>query len=871
MFWRRRKQRDQELEREVRSHLEAEAAEQQENGLPPDEARYTAQRAFGNTTLIKENTRAMWGSRALESVSQDLCYALRLLRKSPAFTITAVLSLAIGIGMNTAIFSLLDAVLLRTLPVHSSEDLIVIAERSRSRESFSLSWPEFQVLKGSDALTEISAFRPWRFRTTIHGEPQLVNGQLVSGNYFSLLGVPPILGRTLTERDDQAPGASPVAVLSYRYWQREFASNPNVIGQTVDIQGYPFTVIGVAAPEFFGLEPGKAIDITVPLTMQGTAMPGTPLLKSPDARWLRLIGRRKSGLSLGQVQANLALRWVQLKDAFPNDHDSIESRVEALPGGQGLYDLRRQFSLPLRVLMCAVVLVLLIACSNLASLLLARATARQQEISVRLSLGASRGRLLRQLLTESMVLSALGGICGTAIAYWASPLLVEIMSRGRDPIVLDLAIHTPALVFTAIVSLVTGLLFGALPAIRATSTERLRGGRAITGRPRRWTAALIASQVSLSLMVLVCAGLLLGSLRKLRHIDPGFREDHVLLMSIRPALSNYGGPRSAQLYQELYRRFSALPGVKSATLCGDAPLGGVSYTARASVSGAAGQQSEQMDASVNAVGPRFFETMGIPLLSGRDLNSRDDDRAPQVAVISERIASTLFPGKNPLGQPIEIGGSSMEIVGVAKETRYNGLREPPSPMVYRPYLQMPDTWEELFFGIRTASDPDTVVSLVRRELRDAAPNVPVFSLTTLEKQVDASLVRERIVSTLSTWFGAFALLLASIGLYGRLAYAVVERTREIGIRLALGARRTVVMWAILRDVLALVLCGIAVGLPLAIASAGAIQSLLYGLAPFDPWTLSVVVITILAVAASAAYIPVRRASRIDPMVALRYE
>ena len=436
---------------------------------------------------------------------------------------------------------------------------------------------------------------------------------------------------------------------------------------------------------------------------------------------------------------------------------------------------------------------------------------------------------------------------------------------------LDLAIHTRALVFTAIVSLVTGLLFGTLPALRATSTERLHGARAITGKPGRWTAVLIALQVSLCLMVLVCAGLLLSSLRKLRQIDPGFREDHVLLMSIRPALSNYDGPRSAQLYRELYRRFSTLPGVKSATLCGDAPLGGVSYTAYTSVPGAAARQSEQMVASVNAAGPRFFETMGIPLLSGRDLNSRDDDRAPRVAVISERIASALFPGKNFLGQRIEIGGSSMEIVGVAKETRYNGLREPPSAMVYRPYLQMPDTWEELFLAIRTASDPETVVSLVRRELRDAAPNVPVFSLTTLEKQVDASLVRERMVSTLCTWFGGFALLLASIGLYGRLAYAVVERTREIGIRLALGARRSVVMWAILRDVLALVLCGIAIGLPLAVASATAIQSLLYGLAPFDPWTLSIVVITILAVAASAGYIPARRASRVDPMVALRYE
>lgn len=870
-FWRRRKH-DPDIEREIRSHLEAEAAEQQDNGISVDEARYAARRAFGNTTLIKEDTRAMWRWATIETVAQDLGYALRLLRKSPAFTITAVLSLAIGIGMNTAIFSLLDAVLLRTLPVHSPEDLVVIAERSGSRESFSLSWPEFRALKESDALNGITAFRSWRFRTTIHGEPQLANGQLVSGNYFSLLGVPAILGRTLTERDDQARGANPVAVLSYRYWQREFASNPNVIGHTIDIQGYPFTIIGVSAPEFFGLEPGHAVDITVPLTMQAIAMPGTPLLNSPDARWLRLIGRRKPGLSLAQVQANLALRWSQLKAAFPNDRGRIESRVEALPGAQGLYDLRRQFSLPLRALMGAVVLVLLIACANLASLLLARVTARQLEIDLRLSLGATRRRLLRQLLTESTLLSLMGGMCAIALAYSASPLLLEIMSRGRSPILLDLSIHTCTLLFTCTVSLLAGLLFGVVPALRATRMDSMHGARLTAARKTRsWTSVLISAQIALCVAVLVCAGLLLGSVRKLQHVDTGFRKDHVLLMSIRPELSNYDGPRSAQLYRELYRRFSALPGVKSATLCGDTPLGGVSYTAYASVPGATARQSERMIASVNAVGPRFFETMGIPLLAGRDFNSRDDDRAPQIAVISERIANTLFPNENALGRRIEIGGSSMEIVGLAKETRYNGLREPPSPMVYRPYLLMPHTWEELFFGIRTIGNPQSLMSLVRRELREAAPDVPVFSLTTLDEQVKAGLVRERMVSTLSGWFGVFGLLLASIGLYGRLAYAVAERTREIGIRLALGAQPGTVMRTILREVLKLVLCGVVIGLPLAVASARSMRTLLYGVAPFDPSTLAAVVIVIALVAVVAGYLPARRASRVDPMVALRYE
>jgi predicted permease len=865
MRW-RRKQREQDLEREVRSHLELEA---EQSGLPPEEARYAAQRAFGNTTLMKEDIRAMSGDR-FDSLVQDLRYALRLLRKSPAFTVTAVLSLGIGIGMNTAIFSLLDAVLLRNLPVRSPEELVVLAERSGSQESFSISGPAFTALKENNTLTGLSAFRPWRIRTTIHGDPQMANGQLVSGDYFQLLGVRAFLGRTLTEHDDRVPGANPVAVLSFRYWQREFNSDPSAIGRTIELQGYPFTIIGVTAPEFFGLEPGKEVEITVPLTMQPVVMPGAPLLNSPNAKWLRLVGRRKPDVLLTQAHANLSLRWAALLAASPRRRGAPDSRLEVLPGGQGLYDLRRQFSLPLRALMAAVALVLLVACANLASLLLARATARRQEIGLRLSLGATRGRLVRQLLTETTLLSVVGGICGVTLAYWVSPLLVAVMSRGRDPIMLDLAIHTRTMMFTALVSIVTGLLFGIGPALRATNQECLHGVRLAGARPRRWTAALIVSQVSLCLVVLVCAGLLLGSLRKLRQVDAGFRQDHVLLMSIGPGTSGYKGPRRAQLYANLYQRFSALPGVRAVTMSMDTPLGGVSYTAGASLPGSPAPQSDAFQASVNSVGPRFFETMGIPLLRGRDLEIRDDDRAPQVAVISESVALNLFPGRTALGGRINIGQASMEIVGVVKDTRYQSLREPAQPMVYRPYLQMRDVWPGVF-GIRTAGDPEMIAGFVRRELHDAAPDVPVFSLSTLESQVDATLVQERMVSTLSAWFGGFALLLASIGLYGRLAYAVVERTREIGIRLALGATRNVVMWAILREVMALVVCGLAIGLPLAIASARAIRSLLYGLAPFDPSTLSVVAVTILGVAALAGFIPARRASRVDPMVALRYE
>ncbi|MBZ5622743.1 MAG: ABC transporter permease [Acidobacteriia bacterium] len=416
MSWWRRTSREQDLRREIESHLQAEADEQRRNGLAEADAGFAARRLFGNATLVEEDTRAAWGWGSIERLAQDVRYALRLLRKSSAFTVTAVFSLAIGIGMNTAMFTLLDTILLRSLPVPSPEELVLMAERVGPQQSFSLSSPAFRTLAQSSALTGLAAFRPWRIRTAIHDESQLTNGQLVSGNYFSVLGVSAIIGRTLTPQDDLAAGAGPVAVLSYGYWQRALGGDRGTIGQTIELQGHPFAIVGVTDPNFSGLEPGKEIDITVPLTMQAVIMPGTPLLNSPDARWLRLIGRTKPHVPLAQAQANMSVLWSQLQAASTRRRGAPDSYLDVLPGGQGLYDLRREFALPLRVLMGAVALVLLVACANLASLLLARATARRQEIGLRISLGATRGRLLRQLLTESMLLAVIGGACGVALA-----------------------------------------------------------------------------------------------------------------------------------------------------------------------------------------------------------------------------------------------------------------------------------------------------------------------------------------------------------------------------------------------------------------------------------------------------------------------
>ena len=808
---------------------------------------------------------AAWNWEPIERLVQDLRYALRLLRKNPAFTITAVLSLAAGIGMNTAMFTLLDAVLLRDLPVRSPGELVLMAESISQGRSFSFTTPAFRGLSDSTALTGLAAFRPWRFRTEFHGESQLVNGQLASGGYFSVLGVGASWGRVLTPEDDSA--ANPVAVLGYDYWRNALDANPAAIGQTIEVQGHPFTIVGVTERGFPGLEPGKQVDITVPLSLQPVVMPGSPLMKSPTARWLRLIGRRSPGVALSEAQARLDALWIQMQVASPNSRGGARPHLDVLPGGQGLYDLRREFAQPLRMLMGAVGVVLLAACANLASLLLARATARRQEIALRVSLGATRGRLLRQLLTESTLLALAGGAWGVALAWIAAPLLVNLMSRGRSPIALELSLDLRTLAFTALVSLATGLLFGIAPALRATSHAGMHGARLAPGGGR-WTAGLIVAQVSLCLVVLSCAGLLLGSLRRLPQIDAGFRPGHVLLMSIRPATSGYDALRAAQLYGDLYRRFGALRGVESVTLSMDTPLGGVSYTTGASLPGS---PADSMQVSVNSVGPRFFDTMGIPLMMGRDVSLRDDERAPPVAMIAESVARGLFPFRNPLGQKIAVGDSILEIVGVVKDTRYRSLREPPQPMIYRPYLQMRGTWEELFFGIRTSGDPLGIVNLVRRELHDTAPNVPVFSLSTLEERVDATLTQERMVSALATWFGAFTLLLAAIGLYGRLAYGVVERTREIGIRLALGSTRSAVTWAIVRQVLALVAGGIAIGLPLAILAARTVRSLLFGLAPFDPSTLLAVTAVTLGASIPAGWLPALRAARVDPLDALRHE
>ncbi len=818
-----------------------------EAGASPAEARAQARREFGNPTLIMEQSLDSWRYAFVSMLIQDIRYGLRGLRRSPAFAATAVLSLALGIGANAAIFHLFDALLFRNLPVKSPEELVLVTQRIGDRQYLMLGNRYRTAFSGSETLVGLCASRHSPLRVTRSGESQFAEGMLASGNCFALLGVPAMLGRMITDTDDPSSTGALVAVLSDGYWRRQFGADRGVIGQNIDLQGHPFTIVGVAPPGFTGLEPGTPADIIVPLTSLGGA-----LLHNPEVNWLRLVGRRKPGVSIEQVQADLAVREARTTEVSQRRKRPASPRLEVIPAGSGFGDVRIKFSLPLRLLMGAVALVLLIACANLASLLLARTSGRRQEIGLRMALGASRGRLLRQLLTESVLLSGLGGLAGAGVASLAGPLLVQTMSRGRAPILLDLSLNGRAIVFIAAASLLTGILIGIVPALRAIwhrdMTGTLHGARLKTGS-RGWSAALVVTQVALCVIVLVSAGLLLGSLRRLQQVDPGFRKEHVLLLTIRP--DHYKGAAALSLHRDLLHRLAAIPGVEAVTTFLDAPLGGPSVTTKGF--------------SINNVGPAFFETMGIPLLAGRALDERDALEQRPVAVISAGVARQFFPGRNPLGEHLDVFGTDREIVGVVKDARYRSLRQPAEPMVYQPALDSGS------YAIRTTGDLRALADFVRRELREAARDVPVWSLDTLADRVQGTLVQERMVSSLCGVFGLFALLIASIGLYGRLSYSVAGRTGEIGVRMALGARQGRILWMILRDALLLTLCGLAIGLPLALASTQVLRNLLFSVTPADATTFVVIAASILGVSLIAGYIPARRAARVDPVVALRAE
>jgi len=881
LFGQQRKNR--ELDEEIESHLQMHIEDNLRLGMTPEEARRQAMIKLGGVESTKEAYRDQRSLPGLETSWQDLRYAARQLRKNPGFTAVVVFTLALGIGANTAIFSVVDAVLLKSLPVKKPEQLYQIAHAGTRGVMEGNNFPFFEHLRDhSQSFDGLLAFNPNPWKVTIDGNTEIVSGQVVTGNYFSVLGVDALLGRVLTPEDDKVPQGHPVAAISYGYWQRRFGGDPDVLGKTVTINLTPFTVIGVTPPEFFGVQVGRSADISVPMAMHSLVGSGAKLNEHKFWWNLPILGRLKAGVSREQASAELDLLQHQFltEAGMPEEkRKDFFVRCKLMPAQRGLAELRKQFSSPLQVLMGIVGLVLLIACANVANLLLARAATRQKEISIRLAVGASRTRLIRQLLTESVLLASLGGGLGLLLAYWgAQSLLGFIPSRGAA-LTLHFIPDARILSFTAVLSLLTGTLFGLAPAWRATRVplhaalkDRASrdGGRTRSG----FGKMLVVSQMTLSLLLLIGAGLFVRSLQQLRQVETGFhRQEHVLLVSLDCYGTAYQGPRLSTLHQELLERMNGLPGVRSASLSTAIPFrGGVDAT-RIFLAGAAAHPEDE-EINVIVVAPRYFETLGVPLVAGRDFGPQDGEPSPRVAVVSESMARRYFPNENPLGKRFSLtrqeAGKDREIVGVVKDARFGGHRQENTPMVYLSH-QQDWTRPAIHFALRATGDPAAVIATVRQTIQSVGKDIPVAKIVTLRAQADEALAKERLVATLSGFFGLVALLLAGVGLFGLVSHGVGRRTNEIGIRMALGARRPDVLNLILKETLLLVLPGVLLGLVAAVIATRFIASLLFGVTATDPVTFVVAPLVLLAVALLACLIPARRAMKVDPMVALRYE
>ncbi len=900
-MWPWTKRRDRDLEREIRAHLQLEAEEQVEAGASPKEAPYAARRAFGNVTLIKEVTREMWGGTSLERLSQDLRYAGRMMRKSPGFTAVAVLSLALGIGANTAIFSLVNAVMLRALPVHEPRRLVLfgkgrsvgITDSLPNRSWQLFSYPFYRhVQRKNEVFSSVAAMEslPNSVSARVNGASaaERVEVRLVSGTYFSVLGVNPVLGRAFTDADDQTPGGHPVAVASYAWWKRRFGGDPSIAGRTLTIGPVVYTVVGVAPPEFFGTAVGESPDLWIPLAMLAQVPPGwggDKALQDQLFQSLYIISRLKPGVGVEQAAANVNLIFQQALREYVGPKPSVKqldsikhALIELTPAGRGLSQVRIQFSLSLRILMAAVGLVLLIACANIANLLLARAASRQKEIAVRMAIGAGRVRLIRQMLTESVLLATMGGAAGIAFAWWASELLLWMVSTGPETLPLYVAPDGRVLAFTLLVSLATGILFGAAPAFRATRVElspSLKEGRGSSSAHSQsaLAKALIVSQVTLSIVLLIGAGLFVRSLANLRNVDTGFHTEGVFVLDLDTASIGYKeDARLAELYQRIEQRVSSVPGVLSSSFSmftfNEGEWSGPAYAL-----GQPPPPENDRDVQNNKVGPAFFATMGLPIVLGRALGPQDTEKSPKVAVVNETMARRFFPNGSPIGRRFGGGqpehSGDIEIVGVARDAKYENLREKPQAAAYYPYTQSFGYLGNL--EVRFSGDLRGVVPEVRRAIGEVNRDLPITGVMTLAEQVDESLVAQKLIARLSTFFGALALLLASIGIYGILSYAVSRRTSEVGLRMALGARRSHVVWLVMRDVVALVAAGLAIGIPAAVALERLVSSMLFGVTNLDVVSIAAAVMVLVAVAGVAAYLPARRASLVDPMTALRYE
>lgn len=831
----------------------------------------------------------------LETLLQDIRYGLRQLGKAPVLVAAAVVSLALGIGANTAIFTLVNAVMLQLLPVREPGRLVLfydgISTGVYSGDSFDsneFSYPFCQYLKThNDSFESLSAFRQSNDRVTLHvtgsndpGPREQAYVHLVSGNYFDVLGVHATAGRTLTVSDDE-PASPRVAMLSYHFWHDRFQLDPAILGATVILNGTAFTVVGIADRSFFGERIQTAPDFWLPLSSQPQVLHAESWLTARNVYWLNMIGRLKPGITRARAQStvNIQFHHFYLAEAGSRLSPSIrrkiaDVRIHLKPGGGGISGLRYLYSKPLSILMAVVAIVLLIACANIATLLLARASSRRQEFLARLALGASRARLLRQVLTESILISALGGLAGAGFAWGGVKLLVLLLHVSP---VVKVKPDGAVLTFTLLLSVITGVLFGIFPALKFSRLEPRPGNVSNPSGLGRWrfgaVQILIASQVALSLILLLGAGLLTHSLLALERQNVGFQRDNVLLIKTDTDLAGYQMGELFPFYREIGERLAQLPGVTSASIARFSPESGHSSSGNFSIEGYNALPVDKLNVYDLQVAPGFFETLGIPLLAGRAIGPRDTPDALPVVVVNQSFVRQFLRGSNPLGQHISLGAPfkapGAEIVGVVADSKYYDLREHAEPMAFFSLWQKPTTEIELL--VRSAAAASGVAAEIRQALKQVSSKLPIIEITTLNHQIEHSLDQQKMITTLCSIFGLLALILASVGIYGMLAYSVTAKTTEIGIRMAIGAQRRNVVWMVLRDSLILIALGVVVGMPIALGATAWLKSFLFGVREADPVASAAAVFLILSLALLASYLPARRAAKIDPMRALRHE
>ena len=894
---------DEELDAELRFHFELQVAEKVRLGMSEDEARRSCRLEFGGLTQIKEDCREARGTTFVEHIGQDARYAIRMFGRTPGFTVVVVITLALGIGANTAVFSLIDAVLLKMLPVKEPQQLMNFSKiQPASGQNDYFSYPEVELFQQeTHAFSGIFAFANLGdVDVEVNGQGKISNGQVVSGNYFSTLGVSTILGRTIDPGDDQLAGGSAVAVISYKYWRERLAGDPAVVGTKIVVNNYPFTIIGVTPREFFGLQSGQQIDVSVPLKMIAPlrpeyAMTGTryDVLRSAIRPAFFIMGRLRPGVTVATASARMEPLF---RSAMSDETTALtgtpfdspreremnqQAKLQLTAGGRGLANLRERFLKPLWILMTAVGLLLLIACSNVATLLLARARFRKHEMAARLVLGARKLRLMQQLITESVLLALAGGVLGIALAFWASGSLMAVMTRMGSPIVLSVRPDLRVLGFTLAISVLTAILFGLIPAWQLLRTDlcfglapNMRGGKS-AGRSYT-TKALIALQVAASLVLMVGAGLLVRSLQNLKNVYPGFGTDNVLLFDVNARLLGYTVAQTNALHRRLIDQIDSLSGIRRTSFSINPPLSGELCCVVPTIeryqppSGRAPRM-----VGFNVLGPHYFDALGTPILLGRDFTGEDNANAPKVAIINKRMAHETFADTNPIGRRLSIptwaGDKSWySIVGVVADAKSEDLREAARPMIYVPTEQalVP---AGVTFEVRTARNASAEVPAVLQAVAQVDVRLSPSGMKTLNDQIDDSLVQERLVASLASLFGMLAVLLACVGLYGVMAYTVSRKTNEIGIRMALGSGRMQIAGLVLREASLMLLAGFALGIPAAMATAHLIRSQLYGLDPYDPVTMLFAAGVMTGFALLACYFPATRAMRIDPMAALRYE